>query len=149
MGGGRLARHAAVVRAGGRRDRGVRGVHDHLLSRAARQEAVKPSLALLLLGLGLVVVGVRLGGGRDGAIGGAVAVAAQLAAVALLRPAMRAPQRVFMARWLGGMGVWALALGALLVYAVTERAAPASLPASLGFLRGVFPLLVVETEFLE
>src|SRR2546430_14871989 len=102
MGGGRLARHAAVVRAGGRRDRRVRRVHDHLLSRAARHEAVKPYLALLLLGLGLVVVVLRLGGGRDGAIGGAVAVAAQLAAVALLRPAMRAPQRVFMARWLGG-----------------------------------------------
>src|SRR2546425_6064132 len=70
MGGGRLARHAAVVRAGGRRDRRVRRVHDHLLSRAARHEAVKPYLALLLLGLGLVVVVVRLGGGRGGGIGG-------------------------------------------------------------------------------
>src|SRR6266705_3548024 len=152
MGGGRLARHAAVVRAGGRRDRRVRRVHDHLLSRAARHEAVKPYLALLLLGLGLgvlVVVVVRLGGGRDGAIGGAVAVAAQLAAVALLRPALRAPQRVFMARWLGGMGVRALALGALLVYAVTERAALAPLPASLGFLGVLLPLLFVETEFLK
>src|SRR6058998_536802 len=140
MGGGRLARHAAVVRAGGRRDRRVRRVHDHLLSRAARHEAVKPYLALLLLGLGLVVVVVRLGGGRDGAIG---------AAVALLRPAMRAPQRVFMARWLGGMGVRALALGTLLVYAVTERAALAPLPASLGFLGVLLPLLFVETEFLK
>ena len=109
---------------------------------------MKPYLALLLLGLGLVVVVVRLGG-RDGAIGGAVAVAAQFAAVALLRPAMRAPQRVFMARWLGGMGVRALALGALLVYAVTERAALASLPASLGFLGVLLPLLFVETEFLK
>src|SRR5256884_5196179 len=107
MGGGRLARHAAVVRAGGRRDRRVRRVHDHLLSRAARHEAVKPYLALLLLGLGLVVVVVRLGGGRDGAIGGAVAVAAQLAAVALLRPAMRGPPPGFMAplaRREGGSG---------------------------------------------
>ena len=105
---------------------------------------MKPYLALLLLGLGLVVVVVRLGG-RDGAIGGAVAVAAQFAAVALLRPAMRAPQRVFMARWLGGMGVRALAL----VYAVTERAALAPLPASLGFLGVLLPLLFVETEFLK
>ena len=110
---------------------------------------MKPYLALLLLGLGLVVVVVRLGGGRDGAIGGAVAVAAQLAAVALLRPALRAPQRVFMARWLGGMGVRALALGALLVYGVTERAALGSLPASLGFLGVLLPLLFVETEFLK
>src|SRR2546430_15824874 len=96
-----------------------------------------------------ILVVVRLGGGRDGAIGGAVAVAAQLAAVALLRPAMRAPQRVFLARWLGGMGVRGLALGALLGYAGTQRAAPASLPASLGFLGGLLPLLLVGTEFLE
>src|SRR5437879_13476217 len=112
MGGGRLARHAAVVRAGGRRDRRVRRVYDHLLSRAARHEAVKPYFALLVVGLGLVVVVVRLGGGRDGAIGGAVAVAAQLAAVALLRPAMGAPQPVFMARWLGGGGARARAAAA-------------------------------------
>src|SRR5437016_1996277 len=108
------------------------------------------AVAILAFGaLGWVVVVVRLGGGRDGAIGGAVALAAQLAAVALLRPAMRAPQRVFMARWLGGMGVRALALGALLVYAVTERAALAPLPASLGFLGVLLPLLFVETEFLK
>jgi len=110
---------------------------------------VKPYFALLVVGLGLVVVVVRLGGGRDGAIGGAVAVAAQLAAVALLRPAMRAPQPVFMARWLGGMGVRALALGALLVFAVTKHAALAPLPASLGFLGVLLPLLFVETEFLK
>src|SRR6184192_2993489 len=108
----------------------------------------RPWFALLLLGLGLVVVVVRLGG-RDGAIGGAVAVAAQFAAVALLRPAMRAPQPVFMARWLGGMGVRALALGVLLVFAVTERSALAPLTASLGFLGVLLPLLFVETEFLK
>ena len=110
---------------------------------------MKPYFALLVLGLGLVVVVVRLGGGRDGAIGGAVAVAAQLAAVALLRPAMGAPQPVFMARWLGGMGVRALALGVLLVFAVTERSALAPLTASLGFLGVLLPLLFVETEFLK
>ena len=110
---------------------------------------MKPYFALLVVGLGLVVVVVRLGGGRDGAIGGAVAVAAQLVAVALLRPAMGAPQPVFMARWLAGMGVRALALGALLVFAAIERAALAPLPASLGFLGVLLPLLFVETEFLK
>ena len=110
---------------------------------------MKPYLALLLLGLGLVVVVVRLGGGRDGAIGGAVAVAAQLAAVALLRPAMRAPQPVFLARWLGGMGVRVLALGAVLALAATHRAALALLPASLGFLGVLLPLLFLETRFVR
>src|SRR2546425_6977568 len=127
MGGGRLARHAAVVRAGGRRDRRVRRVHDHLLSRAARHEAVKPYLALLLVGLGLVVVVLRLGGGRDGAIGGAVAVAAQLVAVALLRPPMRAPPPGFMAPRAARVGGRGPALGAPPGFAGTERAALAPL----------------------
>src|SRR2546425_6723980 len=106
MGGGRLARHAAVVRAGGRRDRRVRRVYDHLLSRAARHEAVKPYLALLLLGLGLVVVVVRLGGGRDGAIGGAGGGAGQLAAGGAPRPAARGPPRGFLGPLVRGGGGW-------------------------------------------
>src|SRR2546426_8792463 len=96
MGGGRLARHAAVVRAGGRRDRRVRRVHDHLLSRAARHEAVKPYLALLLLGLGLVVVVVRLGGGRDGAIGGGGGGGGQAPGGGVSGPPHGAPPRGFL-----------------------------------------------------
>jgi len=109
---------------------------------------VRPYLLLLALG-GVLLVVVTWLGGRSAAIGGAVAVAAQLAVVALLRPAMRAPQPAFMARWLGGMGARALALGALLVFAVTERAALALLPASLGFLGVLLPLLFLETRFLR
>lgn len=105
---------------------------------------------LLLAGLGAVLVGVvMVFGGRPAAIGGGAALAAQLAAVALLRPAMRAPQPVFMARWLGGMGVRALALGALLAVAATHRALLAPLPASLGFLGVLLPLLFLETKFLK
>ena len=105
---------------------------------------------LRLAGLGAVLVGVvMVVGGRPAAIGGGAALAAQLAAVALLRPAMRAPQPVFMARWLGGMGVRALALGALLVVAATHRALLAPLPASLGFLGVLLPLLSLETKFLK
>src|SRR2546422_1583172 len=104
MGGGRLARHAAVVRAGGRRDRRVRRVHDHLLSRAARHEAVKPYLALLLLGLGLVVVVVRLGGGRDGAIGGGGGVGGPPAAGGVVGAPGRRPPRGFFGPLLGGGG---------------------------------------------
>jgi hypothetical protein len=54
-----------------------------------------------------------------------------------------------MARWLGGMGVRALALGALLVVAATHRALLAPLPASLGFLGVLLPLLSLETKFLK
>lgn len=105
---------------------------------------------LLLLGLGAVLVCVAIVfGGRAAGIGGATALAAQLGAVALLRPAMRAPQPVFMARWLGGMGLRALAAGAVLAFAATHRAALGPLPASLGFLGVLLPLLILETRFLK
>ncbi len=103
---------------------------------------------VLVVGAGLVVV-VGLIGGWPAALGGGVALVAQLAAVAMLRPAMTAPQPLFMARWLGGMGVRALALGALLAVVATHRAALPPLPTSLGFLGVLLPLLVLETRFLR
>ena len=104
---------------------------------------------LLLTGLGVVLVVVAAGiAGRAAGIGGAAALGAQLGAVALLRPAMRAAQPEFMARWLGGMGVRALALGVVLAIAATHRGALGPLPASLGFLGVLLPLLFVETRFL-
>ena len=104
----------------------------------------------LLVALGAVLVAVTAGiGGRAAALGGAVAVLAQLGAVALLRPAMRAPQPVFMSRWLSGMGVRALTLGALLALAATHRAVLPPLPAALGFLGVLLPLLFLETRFLR
>jgi len=109
---------------------------------------VKPYL--WLVGLGAVLVGAAAAfGGRAAAIGGLAALAAQLGAVALLRPAMRAPQPVFMARWLGGMGLRALALGLVLALAATHRGVLAPLAASLGFLGVLLPLLFLETRFLK
>ena len=109
---------------------------------------MKPYVALGMLGAALDLV-VTLFGGRAAAVGGAAAIVAQLGAVALLRPAMRAAQPVFMARWLGGMGVRILALGALLAVAATHRAVLPPLPASLGFLGVLLPLLFLETKFLR
>jgi len=109
---------------------------------------VKRYLLLLALG-GVLLVVVTWLGGRSAGIGGVVALGAQLSAVALLKPAMRAPQPVFMARWLGGMGVRALALGLILAIAATHRAALGPLPASLGFLGVLLPLLFLETRFLR
>ena len=109
---------------------------------------MKPFVLLAALGF-VLVAAVTLEGGRPAGIGGAAALAAQLAAVALLRPAMQAPQPVFMARWLGGMGVRALAAGGVLAFAATHRAALPLLPASLGFLGVLLPLLFLETRFLK
>ena len=109
---------------------------------------MRPYLLLTGLGVVLLVVAAVIAG-RAAGIGGAAALGAQLGAVALLRPAMRAPQPVFMARWLGGMGVRALAVGLVLAIAATHRAELAPLPTSLGFLGVLLPLLFLETRFLR
>jgi hypothetical protein len=107
-----------------------------------------PYALLSAVGVGLIVA-VAVAGGWPAGIGGGVALVAQLWAVALLRPAMRAPNPQFMARWLGGMGIRALALGALLVWSVTHRAALPPLATALGFLGVLLPLLFLETRFLR
>jgi len=96
---------------------------------------------LAALGVGLVVVATMLGG-KPVAIGGGVAVIAQLWAVALLRPKMRAPNPEFMARWLGGMGIRVLGIGVVLIVSAT-------LPALLGYLGVLLPVLFLETRFLR
>ena len=100
------------------------------------------SLAIMAgLGIGLVVVATLLGG-KPAAIGGGVAVLAQLWAVALLRPKMRAPNPEFMARWLGGMGIRLLGVGVVLIVSRT-------VPALLSYVGVLLPLLFLETRFLR
>jgi len=101
---------------------------------------VKAIGLLAALGVGLVVVATLLGG-RPAAIGGGVALIAQLWAVALLRPKMRAPNPEFMARWLGGMGIRLLGVGIVLIVSRT-------LPALLSYVGVLLPLLFLETRFL-
>jgi hypothetical protein len=102
---------------------------------------VKTIALLAALGVGLVVVATLLGG-KPAAIGGGVAVIAQLWAVALLRPKMRAPNPEFMARWLGGMGIRLLGVGIVLIVSRT-------VPALLGYVGVLLPLLFLETRFLR
>ena len=90
-----------------------------------------------------------LAGGRGASIGGALALVAQAAAVALLRPAMTAPQPEFMGRWLGGIGIRTLTLGLLVAVSATHQPALPLLPATLGFLGVLLPLLFAETRFLR
>ena len=109
---------------------------------------MRPYAALATLGVMLVIVAVLVGG-RGAGIGGGIAVMTQLAAVALLRPAMDAPQQVFMARWYAGMGVRALVLGLLLAVAATHRGALPLVETMLGYLAVLLPLLFLETRFLQ
>jgi hypothetical protein len=105
---------------------------------------------LLLLGVGLVSIAAGIGG-RGAGVGGGVALAAQTAAVALLRPGMEAAHRPFMWRWLGGMAIRFLALAGLIAVALARREGDALplLPTALGFLGVLLPLLFVETRFLK
>ena len=105
---------------------------------------------LLLLGLGAVLVAaIALLGGRPAAIGAATALLAQVAAVAMLRPVMTAPQPRFLSRWLGGMVVRAGFLAALLTFAVLHPDRLPPLATSLGYLGALLPLLFMETKFLQ
>ena len=81
----------------------------------------------------------------EGAVVATVASAAMIAqlwAVALLRPKMRAPNPEFMARWLGGMGIRLLGVGIVLIVSRT-------VPALLGYVGVLLPLLFLETRFLR
>jgi hypothetical protein len=109
---------------------------------------VRPYATLLACGAVLAVVAGWIGG-RGAGIGAGIAVAAQLAAVGLLRPAMDAPQQVFMARWYAGMGVRALVLGLLLAVSATHRSALPLLETTLGYVSVLLPLLFLETRFLK
>jgi hypothetical protein len=103
---------------------------------------------LLGLGAGLVLVAALIGG-RAAGFGGIVAVAAQSWAVLLLRPVMRAPNPQFMGRWLGGMAIRFLGAALVLIVAITYRASLPPLPAVLGYLGVLLPLLFLETRFLK
>ena len=109
---------------------------------------MKSYAALAALGVMLAIVA-GVVGGRGAGIGAGTAVVAQLTAVALLRPAMDAPQQVFMARWYAGMGVRALVLGTLLAVSATHRAALPLVETSLGYVAVLVPLLFLETRFLK
>ena len=96
---------------------------------------------LAALGVGLVVAATLLGG-RPAAIGGGIAVIAQLWAVALLKPKMRAPNPEFMARWLGGIGIRFLGVAIVVIVSRT-------VPALLAYVGVLLPLLFLETRFLR
>ena len=109
---------------------------------------MKPYATLAATGAVLAIVAALIGG-RGAGVGAGVAVVAQLAAVGLLRPAMDAPQQVFMARWYAGMGVRALVLGTLLAVSATHRTALPLVETVLGYIAVLLPLLFLEMRFLK
>ncbi len=118
---------------------------------------MSPALrALLLAGAALELLagglGFALGGlmaGVAALVGASLASAAQVAAVVLLRPAMRAESRTFQQRWALGMAV---RFGSFLVIAALILLAKDVLPPAwlaAGYLSTLLVLLFLETRFLR
>ena len=81
-------------------------------------------------------------------IGASIATLAQIAAVALLRPAMQAGTARFQQRWVLGMAV---RFGSFVLFAVTLVVTKAALPPlwmASGYLGTLLVLLFAETRFL-
>ncbi len=82
-------------------------------------------------------------------VGGGIAAAAQVGAVALLRPGMRAGTPEFVRRWASGIAIRAGSVVVLAVLVLATRAALPPLWTVLGFLAVLLTLLYTETRFLE
>ena len=109
---------------------------------------MRPYLWLAAVGFGLTVI-VTLFGGWSAGVGGLVAGIAQTGAVLLIRPVIGAPNKEFVPRWLAGMALRAVLVIGLVVFAALHRSTLSPLPAALGCLGVLLPLLFTETRFLK
>ena len=80
---------------------------------------------------------------------GAVALAIQLAALALLQPVRGAPFAKFMSRWGAGMGLRFLGIVAIALAAVLDGTHFPPLATALGFLGVLLPLLFYEVRLIR
>jgi hypothetical protein len=111
-------------------------------------------LVATALALAAVLAGVAgLARGADAAFasacGSCLALSAQVAAVALLRPAMGARTPEFVRRWTAGMAVRGASLLMLAGLMVLLRGAFPVIWMAVGYLGVLLPLLFLETRFLR
>ena len=82
-------------------------------------------------------------------VGGAIATSAQVAAVALLRPGMKAQTPEFVRRWVSGIAIRGASALVVVGLAFATRTVLPPLWMALGFLAVLLTLLYAETRFLE
>ncbi len=110
--------------------------------------ALMGSVAELVVGaIAAVEAGAR--GLAAALVGGGIATAAQVAAVALLRPGMTAGTPEFVRRWASGIAIRAASALLLVGVGFATRTVLPPLWAALGFLAVLLTLLYTETRFLE
>ena len=87
--------------------------------------------------------------GIAAAIFGLLAVGIQLGALGLMKPVRSTNLSKYMARWGAGMGLRFLGVVALAIAAAVDRTHFPALPAALGFLGVLLPLLVLEVRLVR
>jgi hypothetical protein len=104
----------------------------------------------LTLGIGAVAWLVWNGTAALAAAGfGLLAMAIHLIAVALIRPAIRGPTKTLMARWAMGMGLRLAGVAVFLVLVTWKRELFPPLPAAIGYVGVLLPLLFSEMRLLR
>ena len=106
-----------------------------------------------------ILIGVALSGlsyklwGAPGAVAAAafsvLALLIQLAAIALIQPVKTAPPKLFIKRWGIGMGLRFLGVVAIAVAAGLDPAHFPPIPAAIGFLGVLLPLLFFEVRLVR
>ncbi len=81
--------------------------------------------------------------------GGGIATSAQITAVALLRPGMKAQTPEFVRRWASGIAIRGASVVVLVAVVYATRTVLPPLWMALGFLGVLLTLLYAETRFLE
>jgi hypothetical protein len=117
------------------------------------EPALRNSRQILLTGLALSVVAAALAGvlggwreGRSGLLFGLLATAIQLVAGRWMTGVERAPIQQYMKRWGGGMALRLLGVGLVGLVIWLEPPALPALPAALGYVGVLIPLLFLEAR---
>jgi prolipoprotein diacylglyceryltransferase len=113
----------------------------------ARMALFGGAAELVVVALALVDAGAK--GLAAALVGGGIATAAQGAAVALLRPGMKAATPEFVRRWASGIAIRGASALVVVALVFATKAALPPLWVVLGFLAVLLTLLYAETRFLE
>jgi hypothetical protein len=114
---------------------------------ALRMALVGSAAELVVAAIALVEAGVM--GLAAAVVGGGIATSAQVAAVALLRPGMKAQTPEFVRRWASGIAVRGASALVVVGLALATRAVLPPLWMATAFLAVLLTLLYAETRFLE
>ncbi|HEU5217903.1 MAG TPA: hypothetical protein VFU23_04550 [Gemmatimonadales bacterium] len=109
-------------------------------------------LAGLLIGGAISAAAFGIGGAQaafGAAVFSALGIVIQLSAIALIRPVMQAAPRLFIKRWGLGMGLRVLGVVALALAVGLDPTHFPPIPAAIGFLGVVLPLLLFEVRLVR